>query len=84
MESGAFDLNVHSDARRCAALPRILLTLHSGYGCEFPAGLPISFLCVQADRNLVGDVDCNPRKDKSLAVGETMATMYQHKRISTG
>jgi antitoxin MazE len=42
------------------------------------------FWCVEADCNLVGYVDCNPRKDKSLAAAETMATMYLHKRISIG
>jgi hypothetical protein len=32
MESGAFDLNVRSDAWCGAVLPRIPLTLHPGYG----------------------------------------------------
>jgi hypothetical protein len=45
MESGAFDLNVRSDARRGTLLPRIPLTLHPGhecyecYECESPAKL---------------------------------------------
>lgn len=39
---------------------------------------PGLFLCVHADRNLMGYVDCIPQKDKSLAVGETRATMCLH------
>jgi len=109
MESGAFDLNIRSDARRCAALHRIPLALHPATVTNSPPGLPTGqgpgsdfqdsrlknsngratnrariILGFEADRNLVGYVDCNPQKDKSLALGETMATMYLHQRISIG
>jgi len=43
MESGAFDLNVRSDVRRRAALPRIPLALHPNYKCESPAGARLGF-----------------------------------------